>query len=166
MPIQKARFKISDYNEKRKLRLGKHDRRMRMVSLSLTSMVDMFAILVIFLLSSSSTVSQWIEVAHNIDLPKAKATDIPQKVATLQISSEAIFGDERRLISVREVLAGGPTVHAVREWLSHQKKSKEGYVNIVADQKVPYPVIKKLITSCQEAGFSNVNLAVQPRGSG
>ena len=47
MPITKARLKISDYNEQRKANLRGREGRIRMVSLSLTSMVDMFAILVI-----------------------------------------------------------------------------------------------------------------------
>jgi biopolymer transport protein ExbD len=163
MPIQKARFRISDYNKNRKIRLGKHERKVQMVSLSLTSMVDMFAILVIFLLTSSSSVTQWLEIDHPIDLPKAKASDVPQKAATIQISSDAIYGDAKPLITIREASNSGPTIDVVRRWLARQDK-KKGYVNVVADSKVSFGIIRRVVASCQEAGFSNVNLAVQPKG--
>jgi biopolymer transport protein ExbD len=123
-----------------------------MVSLSLTSMVDMFAILVIFLLVSSSTVSQWIQVAHKIELPKAKFVDAPKKAATIQISPEGIFVEEDRLAPGK-----------VREYLSRLDKS-DGYINIVAHTKIAFGVVKKVIAECQAAGFHDINLAVQPRG--
>ncbi len=163
MPLKKARLRISDYSEKRKSRIRQSERRIVMVSLSLTSMVDMFAILVIFLLTNSSTVSQWIEVGHNIELPKAKASDPPPKAATLQIAKDVVYGDRTALDSVSKVLHGPPTVESVRRWLGKQSK-KDGYINIVADQKTPYGVVKRIIATCQESGFKNVNLAVQPRG--
>jgi biopolymer transport protein ExbD len=161
MPLKQARLRISDYNENRKRRLGSHEKKVRMVSLSLTSMVDMFAILVIFLLTNTSTVNQWVEVGHGIQLPKAKASDAPPKAATIQISTDQVFGDAEPLASTRQVLAGGPTVESVRRWLSKQKK--DGYVNIVAHEKVPYGVIRRVISSCRDAGFQNVNLTVQPK---
>lgn len=161
MPITKARLRISDYNEKRKARLRHQERRIRMVSLSLTSMVDMFAILVIFLLSNSASVSQWIEVSPGIDLPKARASDPPPKAAALQISKEFVFANNKPLIAIPKILGGPATIDAVRAWLVRNAK-KDGYVNIVAHQKIQYGVVKRVIATCQEAGFGNVNLAVQP----
>src|SRR6185437_7663507 len=107
MPLQRARLKISDYSKKRKLRVTKQERRILMASLSLTSLVDMFAILVIFLLASSSSVNQWIKVAHRIELPQAKFTTPPPKAATVEISSGAIYGDEKYLASVSQAQAAG-----------------------------------------------------------
>jgi biopolymer transport protein TolR len=162
MPLGKARLRISDYNGNRKKRMGSHERKIRMVSLSLTSMVDMFAILVIFLLTNTNTVTQWIEVSKGIQLPKAKAAEVPTKAATIQITQTEVFGDLHKLTNTGDVLNGGPTAEVVKRWLSKQKK--EGYVNIVAHEKVPYGVIRKIVASCQDAGFANVNLAVQPKG--
>jgi biopolymer transport protein ExbD len=149
MPITKARLRISDYAQKRKARVTKQERRILMASLSLTSMVDMFAIMVIFLLANSSTVAQWIEVSHNIELPQAKFADPPPKAATLQIAQGMIYGDTK-------------TLDPIRNWLGRNAK-KEGFINIVAHHRVPYGVIKRVIATCQDAGYKNVNLAVQPR---
>jgi biopolymer transport protein ExbD len=164
MPITKARLKISDYSEQRKKKLKNQERKIQMASLSLTSMVDMFAILVIFLLTNTSTVSRWIEVGHGIQLPKAKYSDPPPRAATLQISKDAIFGDAKQLIGLKEAMQAQGSIESVRSWLAKQLK-KEGYVNIVAHDRVPFGAVKRVIATCQEAGFKNVNLAVQPKAA-
>ncbi len=161
MPLTRARLRISDYNDNRKARLKSQERRIIMVSLSLTSMVDMFAILVIFLLSNATTVAQWVEVSHGIDLPKAKFADPPARAASISISKDAVYGDSKMLtpLSRPDTVAG-----AVKGWLAKQPKHKSSaYVNIVADQRVPYGAVKRVIAACQDAGFKNVNLAVQPK---
>jgi biopolymer transport protein ExbD len=161
MPITKARLRISDYNLKRKSRLRSQERRVRMVSLSLTSMVDMFAILVIFLLASSSTTSEWVKAGHGIDLPKAKFSAVPPKAATLQISKDTVYADDKALLSVGQV---SQSTEPLRKWLSKLEK-RNGYINVVAHQRLPYGVIKRIIGACQDSGFNNVNLAVQPKSN-
>lgn len=164
MPIKKARLRISDYNSTRKSKLKHNERRIRMVSLSLTSMVDMFAILVIFLLANSASVTQWIELGHDIQLPKAKASDPPPRAATLQISKDTLYGDDRKAIMKVNQISGGPmTIEPLKAWLT-KRRNKDGYVNIVGHTKLPYGVIRRIIATCQDAGFGNVNLAVQPKG--
>jgi biopolymer transport protein TolR len=161
VPLHRARLRISDYAEKRKSRLKHQERRIRMVSLSLTSMVDMFAILVIFLLVNTSTITQWIEVSHNIELPRAGMTDPPQKAPAIQISLDGIFGDEKLLVSAKESLKGTSALKPVRQFLA-QFSSREGFVNIVAHTRVPFGVVRRVINTCQDVGFGKVNLAVQP----
>lgn len=164
MPLTRARLRISDYNETRKGRLKKTERSVRMISLSLTSMVDMFAILVIFLLVNSSTVSQWIQVGHGIVLPKAGKTDQPKKAAAVSIAVDGIYGGEKRLAKINEVGAtGGAPIPQLKAWLRSAEKN-DGYVNIVAHVHAPFGLVKRVVATCQEMGFSKVNLAVQPSG--
>jgi biopolymer transport protein ExbD len=162
MPIGRARLRISDYTEKRARQLKKHEKRIAQASLSLTSMVDMFAILVIFLLTNTSTVAQWVEVGHGIELPKSKTSDPPPRAAVIELSRQGIYGDKKLLGSANQVLHGGETLSALRNWLGQQSK-KDGHVNIVADEKLDFGIIKRVISVSQEAGFKNVNLAVQPK---
>jgi biopolymer transport protein ExbD len=160
MPISKARLKISDYNENRKSNLRQQERRVRMVSLSLTSMVDMFAILVIFLLANSGTLTEWVQVSHGISLPQAKAADVPAKSATLQIAADMIYGDDKPIQASHDVLK---SVAPLQQWLKTLSK-KDGYINVVAHEKLPFGIVKRIVGACQDAGFNNVNLAVRPRG--
>ncbi|OFZ78504.1 MAG: hypothetical protein A2583_05450 [Bdellovibrionales bacterium RIFOXYD1_FULL_53_11] len=162
MPLTKARLKISDYNESRKNRIKHDERRIRMVSLSLTSMVDMFAIMVIFLLANSSTVAQWIEVGHSIQLPKAKSTDTPVRAATVQVSSQGVFLGLKRISDLGKPESWDATAEKIKTALTRHAK-KGAYVNIVAHHTLPFGLMKRVVAACQDAGFKNVNLAVQPK---
>lgn len=159
MPITKARLKISDYNETRKARLRSQERRVVMVSLSLTSMVDMFAILVIFLLANSASFTDWVKVGHGIDLPRAKSSDVPERAATIQIANDQVFVDDVPVATPAALLKN---IEPLRKKLATLDK-KGGFINIVGHDKIVFGVIKRIVTACQDSGFHRVNLAVQPR---
>jgi biopolymer transport protein TolR len=161
MPLTRARLKISDYNESRKNRLRTQERRIYMVSLSLTSMVDMFAILVIFLLVNASSVSQWIEVSHNIQLPTSKFSEKPEEASTLELSTEAVFGGKVMLMTIGGVKAN-ESLKPLSEWLK-SSAAKKGLINVVAHQDLPYGVIRRVVALLKNEGYNNINLAVQPR---
>lgn len=160
MPLHKARLKISDYSRQRKAGVRARERRLHMVTLSLTSMVDMFAILVIFLLTNSTTVSDWMHVEHGIDLPKAKHVETPKRAPTLQISKAAIYAEDRELFTVEQLLANDTTPQNLIDWLKAQPAGS--HLNLIGHTSLPFSAIKRLVTACQNAGFSQVNLAVEP----
>jgi biopolymer transport protein TolR len=162
MPIGKARLRISDYNAQRKSKNKGKEHKIRMVSLSLTSMVDMFAILVIFLLTNTSTVTQWMEVGHGIELPKAKNSEEPKKAAVLEISNDGLYADKELIVPTNQISGGPAIIPNLKRWLGSKDK-KDGFVNIVGDSKIPFGVVRRVVSTCQEAGFGNVNLAVQPK---
>lgn len=149
MPIRKARLKISDYRDQRKRKTQSSERRIRIVSLSLTSMVDMFAILVIFLLTNTETVSQWIEVSQAVQLPRARHVESPSQGQTITLTQEKLL--------VGSTKVGWDNLG------DHLKAfSKDTLLNVVAHEELPYGTIKKVLSSCQSAGFDKINLAVQP----
>lgn len=149
MPIGKARLKISDYRDERKRKTANSERRIRVVSLSLTSMVDMFAILVIFLLTNTDTVSQWIEVSQAVQLPKAHHVESPSQGQTITLSTNGLW-------------LGPEKIETERLGARLKEFSKDTMLNVVAHEELPYGDIKKLLSSCQSAGFEKINLAVQP----
>lgn len=163
MPISKARLRISDYKANRKAAGDEKNKKVMAVSLSLTSMVDMFAILVIFLLTNSSSVQEWVKLDHDIKLPKAKSNDQAKKSTTISIAKNQVFGDDTALVDVNRIAGGPVIVQPLRKWLLSLKDRKEGFVNIVGDESVPYAAVRRVIATCQEAGFNNVNLAVFPK---
>jgi biopolymer transport protein ExbD len=127
-------------------------------------MVDMFAILTIFLLVNAGAVTQWIELGHGIHLPKAKFSDPPQRATVIQISNEMLYGDRQPLLSVQDIMKSSQMVLApMHLWLMKQGPRKDGFINVVADERIPFGAMKKIIATCKKAGFENVNLAVQPK---
>lgn len=159
MPIRKARLKISDYNQNRKTKLRAQEGRVRMVSLSLTSMVDMFAILVIFLLANFTTASEWLKFSHGIDLPLAKSNETPQLAPVIEVARDLVYLNDKPVFTTAAASLSG---EALRKRLAGLDK-KRGTINIVAHTRLPFVVIKKVIGACHDAGFPNVNLAVRPR---
>lgn len=169
MPLQRARLKISDLSASRKGKSAEKNKKVAAVSLSLTSMVDMFAILVIFLLTNNTTLEEWVKLEHDISLPHAKTVDEPKKAVTIQVSSDKIFGQdvapgasEVAIADVTSSSKGPLVIEALRGWLV-KLGNKDGYVNVVADEKVAYGAVRRIISTCQVAGYKNVNLAVFPR---
>jgi biopolymer transport protein ExbD len=158
MPLQKARLKISDYNEKRKSNTKAHERRVQAVSLSLTSMVDMFAILVIFLLANNNNMTEWLKLDEAIQLPKAKTADIPSKAASIQISEKQVVGDNRVLMETKDVMK---STQAISKWLS-TVKDRQGFINIVAHTNLSFGIIKRVTAVANAQGFTRINLIVQP----
>lgn len=122
----------------------------------------MFAILVIFLLVNSSTVSQWIEVSHQIQLPASKFSEQPQEAGTLEISLDTVFGNALALMPVKEISVHSTAMAPIRNWLKSSIK-KTGMINVVAHQDLPYGVVRKVVALLKNEGFSNINLAVQPK---
>jgi len=163
MALSKARLRISDYKADRKGKGDEKNKKVMAVSLSLTSMVDMFAILVIFLLTSASGVQEWVQLDHGIKLPTAKSSDQAKKATTISIAKDQIFGDKDALVDIRKITSGPIIVQPLRRWLLSLKDRKEGYINVVGDESVPYGAVRRVIATCQEAGFNNVNLAVFPK---
>jgi biopolymer transport protein ExbD len=163
MPLQKARLKISDYSKNQSGKKRDHAKKVAAVSLSLTSMVDMFAILVIFLLANSNTVEDWVKLEHDINLPKARTTDAAKKATTLQVSEQAVYDENNNeLVKVASISQGSAVIKPVSDWLKGLK-NQEGYINLVADADIPFGAMRRLISTCQASGFKNVNLAIFPR---
>lgn len=165
MPLKRARRRISDYNSNRQKHNKSLEAAAQAASLPLTSMVDMFSVLVIYLIMNASAVAEWVSLGTKIELPKGKYIgDAPQKGATLQINKEMVFGElDVPLITVEKVQKGPFSVPEIKEYLKKQE-NKTGYVNVVADAHVPFGVMRRVIASCQDAGFKNVNLAIEPTG--
>jgi biopolymer transport protein ExbD len=162
MPIGKARFKIADYKVQATKASSGRDRTIGQVALSLTSMVDMFAILVIFLLTNTSTVEQWLQIGHQIDLPKAAYTGAPPKGAAVEVATDGIFVDGKPAATPADTRRGRGAIEAVTKALKASAPAS-GYVTVAAHTAVPFGVVRRVVASCRKAGFDRVNLAVQPK---
>ena len=180
MPIGKARLKITDYNEQRKRRLVGRERRIRLVSLSLTSMVDMFVILLVFLLKSYSTSPVNIAPSDKLTLPISTSVKDPVDVLKMVVSKAGIFVDDKKVIDfqagaldVKDVdVSDTQFIRALYEALDEQAKKArkiasvneeiefDGKVVMQADRSLPYELLRKVMYTSMMAGYSDVKIAV------
>ena len=152
-----------------------HHRRGRdgVVSLSLISLMDIFTILLLFLLVHLAGEEAALPAAEGLKLPASTAEKAPRPTVTLLVTDKEIFVDGKRLMGVAEAIAQpdailGPvkqelTRLADRTRSMAQKTSSvvfTGNITIMGDRKIPFQLLKKLMATAAQAEFSHIALAV------
>jgi biopolymer transport protein ExbD len=155
----------------RKIKLGGRD-----VAINVVSLIDIFAILVFYLLVNALVV-EVIPEYQNLILPSSIATEKAQRTVTVAVSATAILLDEQPIMSVEAALQSeqrvlGLLAAALRPLaraegvagateLDAAQSPGAGDVNIVADRDIPYRLLKKILATCVDANFERVSLAVR-----
>lgn len=138
--------------------------------LNLVSLMDIFTILVFFLLLNSGD-SQNLEKAKFITLPDSSASSSVHGDLMILVSEGEIFLDETPLVSVDEVLkAPEKRIEALASALSEYVEKRgdlSGYeksnglsVTIMGDETVPYVLLKSVMATCSQQNFRDISLAV------
>lgn len=149
-------------------RMARHHGRHKMVAtLNLTSLMDIFTILLIFLLVNNNNAAKLPE-DQDIQLPESTAQELPNDVLIIQVSATNVIIDGRKIADTQAVKAQEErTVDALVEELNFRASralaldpEEEREVMIQADRDVPYAVIKKLMRSCMETPYTKVAFAV------
>ena len=149
-------------------RMARHHGRHKMVAtLNLTALMDIFTILLIFLLVNNNNAAK-LPDDQDIQLPESTAQELPNDVLIIQVSPSSVVCDGRQIADTQAVRAQEErTVEALVEELKFRASralaldsEEEREVMIQADRDVPYAVIKKLMRSCMETPYTKVAFAV------
>lgn len=143
----------------------------RQVSINVVSLIDIFAILVFYLLVNALVV-EVIPEYQNLKLPDSISQDKAKRTVAVAISDHSILVDDHVVMSVDEaLLVNERTLQSLAQVLSSRQKDDEKPlidgepeildVNIVADYKTPYELLKKVLATCVDAKFGKVSLAVR-----
>ncbi|MDH5471845.1 MAG: biopolymer transporter ExbD [Gammaproteobacteria bacterium] len=144
-------------------------------AMNLTSLMDVFTILVFFLLSSSSS-GVVIEVPKKIVLPSSVVETEPRETIVLKVTEDMILVQGEPVVSMDEILSNkSPIIPEIGARLSELRKSvigvstKKAYeskeVTILAHETIPFNVLKKVMGTCSGMGFENISLAVIQKAS-
>lgn len=160
--------------------MKKENRRMKRMSrqskgagsggLSLVSLMDVFTILVFFLLVNSSS-SDVMEPPKNIKLPDSAVETKPRETVIVMITPTQILVQGEPVISTQEVIDSKTAIiDQVKDRLILQKKkvigintktvSQSQEVTVLAHRTVPFHLMKKVMASCTSAGYEKISLAV------
>lgn len=156
----------------------KSSRRMRRMSrnrgkitaLNLTSLMDVFTILVFFLLVNSAS-TEVLETPKQVTLPASAVEEKPRETVVIFVSPTEVTVQGERVALVDDILAAeGQNVGAIGERLAQVSESVIGLttravsqsreVTILADKTVPFNVVKKVMSTCTSQGFERISLAV------
>lgn len=155
-------------------RQERKSRNQTMVDMNLVSLIDVFTILIFFLLSSSG-VEVLMPSNKALSLPMSTADKTPRETLVLVVSGEEIIVEGRRIAGVAEVLAEkGDSVApllaelklmAQRQAVRVENQDAAKAITIVADKEIPYRLLRKVMTTAAQAGFVDVAFAVQQKGA-
>lgn len=151
-------------------RMEKHHRRHKSsAKLQLVSLMDIFTILVFFLLLNSSDV-EILQTDKTIALPESISTQRPDETLVIRINTEALFVGPKQVATMQQITQNSSDVlEALRIELINYAAGKEKTkieeergraVTIMGDQTVPYAVLKRIMTTCAAADYRDMALAV------
>ncbi|HTP27117.1 MAG TPA: biopolymer transporter ExbD [Anaeromyxobacteraceae bacterium] len=149
-------------------------RRRTNAELNVVPMVDMMTMLVIFLLQQFSATGEVLYMQKDIKLPDARHGQQIEIAPVISISPEQLVVSGQKVANLADLEKQPsqlvePLVEKLRDekkkWdFIHQndadrEKNWKGDVNVQADVKVPFRVVRCVLASASEAGYDNVNFA-------
>jgi biopolymer transport protein ExbD len=155
--------------------MNKDTRRMKRMSrnknkvaaLSLTSLVDVFTILVFFLLVNTSS-GDVKEPPKEINLPGSSVDSKPRETAAIMITEKMILIQGESMMSTEEALNAKELPVLTRRLLQQRQSAlgiaeraeQQNEVTILSHRTIPFKLVKKVMASCTSAGFNKISLAV------
>lgn len=138
--------------------------------LSLVSLMDIFTILVFFLLLNSGE-SQEIENAKFVELPDSSSGVAPHTDLHITVGGDDIMLGGKVVARVADVLDSSerliePLAEELRANteklgdLSDYERNVGLAVTIMGDRSVPYSLLRRVMTTCQHSNYRNISLAV------
>jgi len=149
-------------------------RNQTMVDMNLVSLIDVFTILIFFLLSSAG-VETLLPSNKALSLPLSTAEKAPRETLVLVVTNDEILVEGRRVAGVADALAAKNdlvpelqaelTLLAQRQAVRAENKDAAKAITIVGDKAIPYKLLRKVMYTAAQSGFADVSFAVQQKGT-
>ncbi len=144
--------------------------RLKITKMNLTSLMDVFTILVFFLLVNSGSV-EVVEAPKDVKLPESRVESKPRETVVISISAEEVLVQGKLVAFVEDIINNKEhAIDPINARLAELKESVIGIntktvaasqeVTILADRSVPFTVVKTVMSTCTAEGYENVSLAV------
>ena len=144
--------------------------RSRHTQISLTSLMDVFTILVFFLLVNSAN-TEVLETPKRITLPASVVEEKPRETVVIFVSPTEVTVQGESVALVEDILAAeGQNIAGISERLEQVSRNVIGLktravaanqeVTLLVDRSVPFRVVKKVMSTCTSQGYGRIPLAV------
>lgn len=148
--------------------------------LQITSMIDMFTIILVFLLKSYSSSAVDATPSQNLRLPSSTSVEKPVEALKMMVSQTGIFVDDKLIVTLENGVPAKSSISLKDEKFiqplfdsltAEAQKTKsiskqndsvafDGRIIFQADQKLSYQVIRKVMYTASLAGYSDFKFAV------
>jgi biopolymer transport protein TolR len=140
------------------------------VDMNLVSLIDVFTILIFFLLAQVGPVDT-LPSPKAVQLPASNSEKDPKDSVVLVISGTEILVEGRKVATVAEAMAGASEVipglkaeldiQARRVAVRAENKKNVHTINVMADKDVPYQVLRRVMVTCSQANFADMSFALR-----
>lgn len=143
------------------------------VQLALISLMDIFTILLLFLLVHVSGDESVLPAPDTLTLPASTARKAPKPTVTVLVTDKEIFIQGQRIMGTPEALNQSDVILTpVKQELTRLADRTKyladkatavafaGDITIMGDKKIPFQLLKKLMATCAQAEFPHIALAV------
>ena len=139
--------------------------------LNLTSLMDVFTVLVFFLIFNSSANVETLQQPKQITLPESVVEEKPRETVVIFVGREEVLIQGVVVARVADIQAtGNVEIESISVrlaelsdsviGLSTQAVAESQEVTVLADKSVPFNVLKKVMATCTAQGYTRVSLAV------
>lgn len=147
----------------------------RKPTLNLVSLMDVFTILVFFLLVNSSS-SDVMEQPKSVMLPESIVDSKPRETVIVLVTEDNVLVMGDVVMSTQDVIASKEAVmEPIRDRLMLQQQKVIGLktravaeskeITVLAHKTLPFKLLKKVMASCTSAGYGKISLAVVQKAS-
>lgn len=138
--------------------------------LNVVSLIDIFAILVFYLLVNALVV-EILPSPQALKLPESIAKEDPRQTVLILITNEDIIVDTQKVMSTAAAAAATTSVLPDLKYKLNEQTLMQvegagagqltrGDVNIMADKSIPFHILKKVMATCSDTRFAKISLAV------
>ena len=161
--------------QNRRMKRMERSHRHKPTSLNLVSLMDVFTILVFFLLVNSSS-TDTLEPPKSIKLPDSVVDAKPRETIVVLVTEQNVLVQGDIVATTQEVIDSKESViTAIRDRLLEQQGKVIGYktravaesreITVLAHRDLPFKLLKKVMSSCTSAGYGKISLAVIQKAS-
>ena len=153
-------------------RAERKGRNQTMVDMNLVSLIDVFTILIFFLLSNVGGV-EILASPKAVKLPESLSQKAPKETVAVIVNAREVIVDGRQVALVADVLAAEGDVvlplkaeleaQARRQVIRAENVAQSRQLTILGDKDIPYRLLRKIMVTGSQAGFSDVSFAVRQR---
>ncbi len=138
--------------------------------LNLVSLMDIFTIILLFLLFNVSGEEEAITVPDIVRLPVSIASVKPVPVTTVYITGDSILVGDKKVADTQDVMKSDePGIGSLenelimqmsQDELEAEKEGNRRKIIIMGDKMIPFTLLKKVMYTCSWAGYQTLSLAV------
>ena len=134
------------------------------LDMNLVALIDIFTILLFFLLSSATEL-ETLTIPRAVSLPESAADTTPKPTVVVLVNAQEIVVDGKTVARTGDVMAAEADLIVPLQAELAAARAKvngaEGKVTILGDKDIPYRLLRKIMVTSARASYQDVSFAVR-----